>query len=1250
MNQNAKAIAFLCWIDCLERFDVLIEELRNIQHNIAFQLKSEPLYFINIYEEAFLGADYEFFATAYKHWGGEQLAYAIMPDFPAPSLLKTISLEAKLLKTNAPPGDETSIKKLSDNCLGILTKLNDKSVLKNNWKNSKQYSLLNKLLEPSGTFITPDEIKKEVSRQSERSNVEDFIQDKSKSEELDLVMLSGTITLSLFQFWQATFWSLDQRQLYYNLRASQALKRSIFLDKLFLVQKGVSAFLENSPDNSEKIYEVLTLRRALLVKCETYIGKLSAHQACVAESIDHDEQEFAKPLIKRRRDQALYSRILNDLCANTFQDMAELISACGEDGFKKNRDISLIHRWDHQYTSEYNSLYDHKSKVTHAYFKTSYWMPDRPDLQSAIIHEVGHVFTDDVFDNFSGKYFQNSNSEFALLFRKLKNLLWAYQIDSDGLFSIDMVLKEMGVDLLASSVKGSSYLYVQALEILGEGLELMYGPTVESFSMKQLTPPEGFLFSPSKHHWHFRLHLTCRWIELIEGKNQSSLTKKLIDGVRNLADGLVKQVEAWTNYNHSEGDDGRPTWHYHKDLKEGLCRTVSGSFLPVTIRKYQKKKLKDQSRLDATTKASHSFSNMAQTFLFNGLLGHKNRFWKNRDKKNYTLEDAKDIFLKDYGITIKLSKDKKCFEKLNVFNHLHDISWQCALMKGIDFVGISRIKKSVAFTLTHPALGRGVYQAAVDFFYHETENTLYHLAETVRMLGDLDNDEMTIKESPMKILHNQLNSPDSLREKSEKLRKEYEIAQNSTADQLKILLKTTELLKSVSSILDASPDVHLFKIRAELKYLHKKSTPLNSTKYIKKVAAKVLKKHGDHEFAFRLKKIITGECAYSEAKSDYNYNHSDFCFEQEFITTFIGSIDEYLQDSWTIDICQMHSFLNCLYKSKTSSYKLLCSAMSQHSFCSDIRNFDPKANGGASIWSLNKITTSHLHKIPADLTKGVGCKVDPSKKIMSTISVFGKYDFMSITEERFPSQARIGELDIFHSGAFPFFVRKESVIPICLSNINPIKEDCAATNTVAIICVKLNRSTWRLHFLIRHLDAYKEINELLDSDVNKRGPCCDLAIGSLLQAQDKIYLSDGPSDIVFEIKGDPGERFQDVLDLKSSLFDDFQTSLVETLPSSTMLPIAAERDDMSISILLKIRQSRSLERGLRTVKNKIKNELSEVPFKLYSVHGKMDIKIVFQYLGLNDSLENLIASLKKACGDKISRIQVTLEHKLKESS
>lgn len=1300
--ENAKAVAYLSWIDCLERFDVLIEELRNIQLNIAFQLKSEPLYFIIQYEEAFLDVNYEMLGHFYgfNKLHRKNLSFAIMPDFPMPKQLKAMALENSLLKNE----NENPINKLTRNCRSLLNTLNDNSGKGKNWENSKQANLLNTIMQ-NNEGVSPAKISKKVKMElATKESTDNFITNGTEAEELDLVLLTGTMTIALFQFWQATFWSLDQRQLYYNLRATQALKRAIFSDKLFLLKTGLSAFIEKTPDSEEKMYEMLAIRRTLLVKCQRYIKKLSAHQACVAENFEHGEQELTRPLVKRRRDQALYSRILNDLCANTFQEMVNLLVECNENVDITKRDVSLIHHWEHSYTSEYTSLYKPVLKVTHSYFKTSYWTPDRPDLQSAIIHEVGHIFTDEVFKRFGSIYFQENETEFASLFRRLKSLLLAYEVDIKGAGSIDLILQEIGVDILASSIKGPSYLYALALEILGEAIESMYGSTVDGLFERQLSLPNALVFSPKAFQWHFRLHIVCSWIELTAKDSQKAkpdLTDKLIDGVRNLADRLLKQIQKWFELSLGAGSEEHRIWNYHKDLKEALCGTVSSSLLPVLVRRHLKRKGDIRKNKHLKTKALHSFSTETQSFLFNGLLGHKKRFWDRCDEAGIseqpqfkehgsTLDYARFFFDKNYGVKIgkRISSNEKIkykYEHINIFKFLHDIPWQCALMKGIDFVNITKGEHDeatpVAYKLMRPALGRGVYQSAVDFFYHEVENPLYHLEEVSRQLAPLSkpepksimhtffqklnsavNTNATIKEiqtlskgrgTSLAKIKESLRTPqnnsnkNALKEASEILRKAYEETNNSFESQLKILQITKSILKAILAELTKSLDIHLFRIQQKLSLILNEMPHSNIDKALQIIIDLernlVTERYNKHHFMNKYAPILN-------KKWEDNTKH---------IKASYKCINDYLTENWDVDICQMHSFLSSIYDSEEKEKDLLCLAMSQHHLCADIANIDTdnKLIGGASIWSLNKVTTAHLHKIPLSNVNTTGplpsSRTSVPSQIMDITPVFGKYDFMSITPEIFPSTIRIGDLGIFNENAFPFFMRKETVLPVCLknfSNKDTNKDNPEDDQTLALICVRMNRSTWRLHFLLRIIKSFIYLNEKIretdGTNKNWEARCCDLKIAQCLNDTDRIYLSDGSSDLFFEIKGDAAKRFDDIFNLKDALFDDFQTSLVETLPGAALFAETAKNPNFRMILSLQVRQSRSLKMGLKNIKNKLLDEFSEHIEEMYALHGKMDFKIVLKNMDKIPNFNSFSQRIITVCHEKINCIQLALEKKL----
>ncbi len=530
-SNDKMALYFLAWQDCIDRLDILLLEARHIQQNIIYNLRSPLLYRPLRYEEKFLW-DKDAFCT-------ERLTRAVEKEgCDTKTITDKLASEAILLYP--------------------LPKHEKLSALK------EGFGLKEKL----------------------ETQLDEFVENmllKSK-------------------------WSTDQRRHYHNLYALQKMKRNIFSDKLMVFQEGFYAFgifpKKRFPEE-KALPRFMVLRSAILRRVWDYISRMGDHQEEFSKSLDMGLQDHPRPSMERRREQRIYTTYLSQRCLDMWLEIKMLMDEKLDKGNKKKLGRpSLLHRWQHDFTSNSHSFFDDVadtigredkklSPYSH-YINTSYFMPERPNLQSLIAHEVAHSFLKDYLDDLPRQELNLREGSFYSLVKQLAQCLEVYNADRllENPSSYPLV-KEIVVDLLACSIKGPAYLYALFLDITGTGLEKLFiRGKYDEIELKLYDYLEGAAGQyDQERDWYIRLHVICAWLHAIFDKYNTDLPRtklvvRLIEGIQSVLDEMVDYLD----------DIARPSqkWgQYWKSLKDRMSILVKQSEAPGLVRERWEERNKD---------------------------------------------------------------------------------------------------------------------------------------------------------------------------------------------------------------------------------------------------------------------------------------------------------------------------------------------------------------------------------------------------------------------------------------------------------------------------------------------------------------------------------------------------------------------------------------------------------------------------------------------------------------------------------
>ncbi len=423
----------------------------------------------------------------------------------------------------------------------------------------------------------------------------------------------------------------------------------------------------------------------------------------------------------------------------------------------------IFHHWQHSFTSHSLSFQDDlENNIAQHYIKTSYWMPERPDLQSVIYHEIAHCVIRQWLGNLSPQTLDSIESDFCLLLKQIYQCCDVFGIHRYTGEAIPF--REITVDLLATAVAGPAYLYALFLEGLGGGLEDMFAIEPDHFEVGLIDYLESVI-GPYSHirDWYYRLHIVCTWLQAIDETDQtqeSRLCGRLIDSCKEILEGLHDFLEFNVPPKDKHGD-------YWRTLKKRLCEIVEESKVVSAIKKWRierkndylvwneftKKWEKGECKFPHFTRRLHP---SVQNFLIKGFVGKKIALLfgsGNLDEEK--IQEVKEHVKNKYGLDKgtwdltqqgSLKPDKEGNPEpicKFLFEQVYDIPWQCAFFRGLDFVITKQnsvrptsVNKWLKQMHEDAALGRELYQLGLDFYIHDTESARPRLLETIHVLDD----------------------------------------------------------------------------------------------------------------------------------------------------------------------------------------------------------------------------------------------------------------------------------------------------------------------------------------------------------------------------------------------------------------------------------------------------------------------------------------------------------------------------------
>jgi hypothetical protein len=683
-------LSLLAWVDAHDRLDTLTLEIRHIQTNLVHALRVPVLYRPLRFEEGCIWLSDKDMGGVHADW-----EHTLMRDMDGPSVLA----DAAIIPY---PRPDSACPPSADNGRGT----------------------------------------------------------KGCREEIDI-----QCTKAVCAAWR--IWNLDQKRYFHGLTALQRIKGSILRDKLFLTKHALKAFVPlYMPDGNRAAVSArsrfLLVRGAVLARATQYVEFVGDLQAQFGRSMDIALQDGPRPQLERRREQGLYTSFLADRCRDLNDEIARLLV----DGYQvASKDVETVrqqltmHRWSHDFSSRVHVFHDdpgadaalaERSRAV-TFINTSYWMTDRPDLQSVIGHEVAHGAMESVYSEFRPDSLLERGDAFALMMSDLGTALHIFGVEHkerplSQQSRSSYLLPEIGADLLAAAVQGHEYLTALFLELFGQSLEHLFMADTDEINLGRAELLQGRVgLVDLEQSWYLRLHLLCTWIEQVHHLDHSALDTAVVKGVRSMLDGFMDYLES---LQYEDPDDGREHDLY-RVLTKRMCEIVRDS-KAVDVTKRWRKARADDAQLDGPRllpRHTRRLDEQARDFLFRKMLaGKKLRVPKLRSSATPTdLIEAFDHLYLGKGFPTPASNDAPRLGRRPLFYHYYDIPWQCALMRMQEFreqlPGGGWNEQPKAHDLLEKlccdtALGRELYHIALELYFHNSRSALWRMELAVRFLSE----------------------------------------------------------------------------------------------------------------------------------------------------------------------------------------------------------------------------------------------------------------------------------------------------------------------------------------------------------------------------------------------------------------------------------------------------------------------------------------------------------------------------------
>jgi len=1237
-----KNLYLLSFLDVVDRIDILLLEIRHLQQNIIYTLRTPSLYLPLRYEENLI------FGSDTKGWD---------------KWINKLSSEGRAYQG---------------------------ATLARDW---------------IIRYPSPKQAMKIFQTNDIKSKAKDSAKSDTKSDSKKIITYIGN---RIGKIWLGDDWEHDLRLQYHSLRALQILKQQTFQVKLSLIRGAIAADLlgVNDDKNNEHDNYALAdlppaafsiLRRGVLFKLRRFIDVLGNHRQQVSQIMSFGENQDPTPNIERRREMGIYMNYMTSRGRETQRDMRDLLRSFGlkNPGKKVPRPL-LFHSWSHHYRVNNIQLDDtvisnldqygqsNDETIQHvAYTSTSFWSPDRPDLQPILAREVAVSLVRNQLNNLDDSMLSASSDEFTALMIDFKSIIleWADKYPEMKFLrpKVNEYLRIIAGDLLAATLKGVAYLYslflLRFANDLESQLDIGKGREIDLdmvYSLNRGTSPyEKDLL------WHLELILVAEWVE------KSSHIPPLSDLDMIVIDGVKKVTKDVFDFLVINTPDGRCTEfpQYWKGMSYELQHCMIDSKVVNQAKKWREKRSKDYYDEEKGKRGPCEYARTTrrldlglQNFLFKILMAQKEDKVKKAVSIDEETRNVKKSIEEEYGIQlsekntndlkahientssssakpenkeidfegrygfnldsetivkqqlvtyIKRGKDKKesnfIVHPRQLFRHLYDIPFQCATMRSIDLLkDIKKWPKLLKATHEDLGLGRDLFALALEFYIKSVESPRSRLLLCINLLSYqfrcLDDGDIKDKlerwlntppeESKKAFCYTELKGEDNPYDKvkskyqewDNKIKRHYiDIGASQVAAELsRVPPYETDLIRKLERLAGLKlKDLHHY-LKRNLELNNK--TPNENLKEDQLNAIKPLR-HLMHWLAIR-----NDSEAGEKSCSMYDFHQSIF----KAFSPSIGGTSKQAEDGEKEDILKIR-------------------LMSRIAMSNTIPIPNPLNPEDDPYTSNNSLALKEL--LNEETWKKWNKK---NEEKASSHVILGNYDLIAVRPITIPCRCILHVFDekyekgknISEEKFIPYFSRREIAFQFDIDK--KFKDE----NVFYISAITLQRRSMRLSFLYSLIN----IRDLLKGDKEKKVDknIANMELATLLNEREnikiKVFLSDGWNDLQLFFSTDTAITEGDLdwaFRLQKTLFQDFMVDRSSMLLTPRCLDVAYSSDKYNININTSIHMDGWLEKTAESYTERLeKNEAS----------SGIDVNSIMQTPGHSDfkiSLECKTRPIKK---------------------
>ena len=421
-------------------------------------------------------------------------------------------------------------------------------------------------------------------------------------------------------------------------------------------------------------------------------------------------------------------------------------------GWSQNARVTNFHLFDktNYLYNKYRQGEKPRVKRHVGYVNTSFWTPDRPDLHSIIAHEVAASVNKNVLGGIDDVALSNGTDNYTQLLINLKSVLFEHASNNkDMAFVKDQAhhfIQEIASDFLAASVKGVSYLYSLFLLRIGDSLHSQL--EVGGFSKLDMvySLKEGTASFDDSLLGYLRMRLTTAWVEEVMKDKLSDLDKIVTTGTRNIADQLLLFLD-----DHAPQTRNKRAHHW-QTLAEEMIQQIKESNAVKNSRKWRIQRTSDdwvetcgkagkagKRRFSRTTRRLNV---RLQNYLFRELLAQKRSVGKPLhgvpfERLEETFDRIYPLEISDVGIPY-VDHPRSTRHPILLFRHMYDIPYQAAVIRSVDiFYSKPTTEHFFEQLRWDMELGRGLFSIALEFHARETGSPEHRLALCINQIAYL---------------------------------------------------------------------------------------------------------------------------------------------------------------------------------------------------------------------------------------------------------------------------------------------------------------------------------------------------------------------------------------------------------------------------------------------------------------------------------------------------------------------------------